>query len=76
MVFKGRWEDEIPGGDPRVGTTDISVFQPTGKGGYTFLFTKHNLSLALYISLGFEINVRTAGEGPISLLGFTFNKRF
>ena len=74
------WEDEVPDSDPRTGTTDITVLQPMGEGGYAFILKKHNLSLSLYISLGFEINVRTTGEavgeGPISLLGFTFDKRF
>ena len=74
------WEDEIPNSDPRAGTTDITVLQPMGEGGYTFLLKQHNLALSLYISLGYEINVRTSGEavgeGPISLLGFAFNKRF
>ena len=74
------WEDEIPNAEPEMGTTDITVVQPMAEGGYTFLFGQGGWSVSLKVSLGFEVNVKTkgeeVGEGPISLLGLTLNKRF
>lgn len=66
-------------GIPDMGTTKIKVLQPLVEGGYTFLLGVGDWSLTAKVSLGFEINVKTSGmevgEGPISLLGVTLNKR-
>jgi len=66
-------------GIPDTGTTKIKVLQPLVEGGYTFLLGTGDWSLTAKVSLGFEINVKTkgmeVGEGAISLLGVTLNKR-
>jgi hypothetical protein len=74
------WQDEIPNAEPEQGTSNITVVQPMVEGGYTFLLGAGGWSLTAKVSLGFEINVQTSGEevgeGSISLLGVTLNKRF
>jgi hypothetical protein len=65
------WND--PG---RSGSTDVTVFQPTARGGYAWAFDHGHYGLQLGASLGAEINVKTngekVGEGAILLGGAAF----
>lgn len=68
------WRD--PG---RSGSSDITVFQPTARGGYAWEFQGGRYGLQLAGSLGAEINVHTrgedVGEGAIALAGIAFTFR-
>ncbi|MGE0441267.1 MAG: hypothetical protein AB7S39_12345 [Gemmatimonadales bacterium] len=69
------WSDRNP---VAVGTTDITVLQPTARLGYRAGLGGATL-LELSLALGAEINVRTrgpaVGEGPILLLGGAILRR-
>ncbi len=63
--------------DPGVsGSSDITVFQPTARGGYGWQFAGGQYGLVAALSLGAEINVSTdgrkVGEGAIVLGGLAF----
>ena len=74
------WITERIGDEDLTGSTDITVLQPLVEGGYTFLLGEGGWTITPKISLGYEINVKTrgeeVGEGAISLLGVTVNRRF
>ena len=69
--FKGNITIIDMGKDPYLRPYEEVMTGFLGAGGW---------SLTAKVSLGFEINVQTSGEevgeGPISLLGVTLNKRF
>lgn len=62
------------------GTTNVTVWQPTIEGGYSFSIINENVYLAPHLALGVEVNVKTegaeVGQGLIALLGFQFGYRF
>lgn len=62
-----------PGGS---GSSDITVLQPTARGGYAFSFDHDRYGVQLGLSLGAEINVHTkgaeVGDGAIVLGGVAF----
>ncbi|MGB0982761.1 MAG: hypothetical protein ACPG19_01905 [Saprospiraceae bacterium] len=64
------WEDDNA---TRMGTTDITVFQPTFEIGYLYQFDEMPLAIGANLSNGYEINVQTkgdaVGEGFITLIG-------
>ena len=68
------WRD--PG---RSGRSDVTVFQPTARGGYGWEFDSGHYGLQLAADLGAEINLRTrgekVGEGAILLGGVAFTFR-
>lgn len=73
------WKDESDtSGQVDLGTSEITVIQPTLELGYTIL-TK-SLIFTPSLAFGFEWNVRTVGEptgeGAILLVGFQLGKRF
>ena len=72
------WEDRETSGLIS-GETTVTVLQPTGIVGYTFLFNEH-LILAPTLAIGAEINVVTdgepVGEGAIFLWGLNALYRF
>jgi hypothetical protein len=66
------WSLDIEWRDPtRIGTTDVTVLQPTARGGWTF--NAGQVAIDASISIGQEFNVRTTGdpvgEGAILLAG-------
>jgi len=68
---------EIDYRDPGVsGSSDITVFQPTARGGYGWQLGGGRYGLVAALSLGAEINVSTdgrkVGEGAIVLGGLAF----
>jgi len=73
------WEDDLETANPRSGTTNITVLQPTGEIGYLYQFTTIPLAIGLNVSAGWEINIRTegeqVGEGAIGLLGLRIRYR-
>lgn len=72
------WKDNIGKADEVVGTTKITVFQPTAIGGYGFLF--NNLLITPTVAFGGEFNIKTKGEkvgqGSIFLWGINLAYRF
>ena len=71
------WEDADQ--TPNSGTTDITVFQPTGEVGYMYAFEESPLAIGINAGAGYEINVVTkgeaVGEGAIGLLGIRMRYR-
>ena len=63
-----------------MGVTDITVLQPTAQLGYTYQPLQSRWIFDATVSLGAEINVKTAGEpvgeGAILLLGMSAGYRF
>ncbi|MEL6820834.1 MAG: hypothetical protein AAFP70_03660 [Calditrichota bacterium] len=63
------WDDD---NETRSGMSNITVLQPTGRGGYRFNLNE-TLTLDTSVALGAEINIATDGEdvgqGAILLLG-------
>lgn len=63
------WEDD---NETRSGVSNITVLQPTGRGGYRFNLNE-SISLDATAALGAEINISTDGEdvgqGAILLIG-------
>lgn len=62
------------------GTTDVTVLQPTAQLGYTYAPPQSRWILDATVSLGAEINIKTAGEavgeGAILLVGVGAGYRF
>lgn len=66
--------------DPGIsGSTDVTVLQPTARGGYAWAFDGNRYGLQLGLSVGAEINVHTSGrkvgDGAIGLAGAAFTFR-
>ena len=73
------WTD-INGPITTMGTTEITVVQPTGQAGYRLYLGDKKWFLDLTVSFGVEVNVVTrgpdVGEGGIFLGGITFGRNF
>ena len=71
------WEDADQ--LPNVGTTNITVLQPTGEIGYIYAFEESPLAIGINVAGGYEVNVVTkgeaVGEGAIGLLGIIMRYR-
>ncbi len=67
------WEDDLASANPRMGTTKITVFQPTGELGYMYQLADTPWAIGINVSVGWEVNIKTegdpVGEGAIGLLG-------
>lgn len=73
------WTDQPDTPQETTGTTKIVVIQPTLEAGYMFLTANGKLGIAPALGFGYEVNVvsegRDVGQGPILLLGVSFNLR-
>ena len=74
------WEDYDDSGlVTDMGTTEITVVQPTVEAGYTLMLGE-KWTFTPSLAFGFEVNVKTegseVGEGAILLLGFKIGPRF
>jgi hypothetical protein len=73
------WEDGLNNPSPTMGTTNITVLQPTGEVGYLYNIPDSPLSIGINAAAGWEINVVTDGEevgqGAIGLLGLRLRYR-
>jgi len=67
------WEDGLTTPSPTMGTTKITVFQPTAEVGYLYNFEDSPFSVGANLAAGYEINIVTrgaeVGQGAIGLLG-------
>ncbi|MBX2815723.1 MAG: hypothetical protein KTR24_06990 [Saprospiraceae bacterium] len=72
------WRDDLDRPNPRSGTTEITVIQPTAHIGYRIL-PWSDWSLTPSLAFGYEINVKTrgepTGEGPILLVGISLGRQ-
>jgi len=70
------WEDDLTTPSPAIGTSNITVIQPTLQAEYGFMLGE-NAILAPSVAFGLEWNVTTdgreTGEGPILLVGVAFS---
>lgn len=73
------WEDRIPlPGEPRFGSTDITVWQPTFQVSYDLLDDDPSWDLTPSVAIGYEKNIRTdgkeVGDGMILLGGLRLTR--
>lgn len=73
------WYDIAVNDDRILGSTDITVLQPTAEIGYQF-FLSPNLFISPSLAFGWEWNIKTSGEptgqGAILLVGLQLGRRF
>lgn len=73
------WKDNIGAPNELIGTTDVTVLQPTAILGYRFLI-QENWVITPTLAFGAEINIKTegadVGEGAIFLWGFNAGYQF